>query len=194
MSIRRTNRFLVCVTWAHTIFRFFETFFEHASRSKLRGEKKSIFWTYGSKVMDVWSFKEKSGQGGHVLQPMRKSWPLAQKVEGMKKKKFKKIGIAGQVLASTRGRQATTGRRPALGRRLSSDDLWSPESQRPAVGAWSPDRDRAPTAVARIPATRGGRPKVGGLEPASDQQSPAGRGWCQDLSGCSNFFEIFIFF
>jgi hypothetical protein len=37
------------------------------------GEKKCIFWTYGSKVMDDGSFKEKSGQGGHVLEPMRKS-------------------------------------------------------------------------------------------------------------------------
>jgi hypothetical protein len=42
--------------------------------------------------MDVWSFKEKFGQGGHVLEPTSKSWPLAQKVEGRKKKKFKKNG------------------------------------------------------------------------------------------------------
>jgi hypothetical protein len=58
------------------------------------GRKKRIFWTYGSKVMDVWIFKEKSRQGGHVLQPMRKSWPIAQKVEGRKKKKFKKNGYS----------------------------------------------------------------------------------------------------
>jgi hypothetical protein len=62
---------LVSVTWAHTIFRFFETFCKDASRSKLRGKKNRIFWTYGSKVIDVWSFEEKYGQGGHVLEPAR---------------------------------------------------------------------------------------------------------------------------
>jgi hypothetical protein len=70
---------LVCVTWAHTIFCF-------------AGKKKRIFWTYGLKVMDVWSLKEKSRHGGHVLEPTSKSWPLVQKVEGRKKKKFKKNG------------------------------------------------------------------------------------------------------
>ena len=58
----------------------------------MRKKKNYIFWTYGSKVMGVWSFKEKSGQGGHVLEPTNKSWPFAQKVEGKKKKKFKKTG------------------------------------------------------------------------------------------------------
>jgi hypothetical protein len=68
----------------------------------LAGEKNHIFWTYGSKVMGVWSFKEKSGQGGHVLEPTSKSWPLAQKVEGRKEKKFKKMGTTWQGQASTR--------------------------------------------------------------------------------------------
>jgi hypothetical protein len=89
LNVRTADKpVLVSVIWAHTIFRFFETFCEHASRSKLHGKKKCIFWTYGSKVMDVWSFKEKSGQGRHVLEPTNKSWPLAQKVEGRKKKTF----------------------------------------------------------------------------------------------------------
>jgi hypothetical protein len=44
---------LVNVTWAHTIFRFFETFFEDASRRKLHGKKNRTVWTYGSKVMGV---------------------------------------------------------------------------------------------------------------------------------------------
>jgi hypothetical protein len=57
-------------------------------------EKKRIFWTYKSKVMDVWSFKEKSGQGGHVLEPTSKSWPLAQKVESRKKFFFEKNGVS----------------------------------------------------------------------------------------------------
>jgi hypothetical protein len=60
------------------------------------GKKKRIFWTYGSKVMGVWSFKEKSGQGGHVLEPTSKSWPLAQKEEGRKKKISRKMGTARQ--------------------------------------------------------------------------------------------------
>jgi hypothetical protein len=34
---------LVCITSTHTIFRFFETFCEHASRSKLRGKKGTHF-------------------------------------------------------------------------------------------------------------------------------------------------------
>jgi hypothetical protein len=34
---------LISVTWAHTIFRFFETFFEDMSRRKLHGKKKSYF-------------------------------------------------------------------------------------------------------------------------------------------------------
>jgi hypothetical protein len=94
VNVRTTDKpILVSVTWAHTIFGFFETCCEHASRSKLRKKKKNrSFWTYGSKVMGVWSFKEKSGQGGHVLEPTNKSWPLAQKVEGRKKKNFKKNG------------------------------------------------------------------------------------------------------
>jgi hypothetical protein len=32
--------------------------------------------------------------GGHVLEPTSKSWPVAQKVEGKKKKKFKKNGYS----------------------------------------------------------------------------------------------------
>jgi hypothetical protein len=42
MSVRRTNRFWY-VSLEHTIFRFFETFCEHASRSKLHGKKKTHF-------------------------------------------------------------------------------------------------------------------------------------------------------
>jgi hypothetical protein len=130
LNVRTADKpVLVYVTWAHTIFRFFETFSEHASCSKLHGKKKPLFWTYGSKVMDVWSFKEKSGQGGHVLQPMRKSWPLAQKVEGRKKKNFNKnrnsptgpsvdLRPAGNLWSPAQGQLATSGRPPAAGRHL----------------------------------------------------------------------------
>jgi hypothetical protein len=83
---------LVSVTWAHTIFGFFEIFCKHASRTKLCGKKKSYFLDLRIKSYGCLSFKEKSGQGGHVLEPTSQSWPLAQKVEGRNKKKFKKNG------------------------------------------------------------------------------------------------------
>jgi hypothetical protein len=50
------------------------------------GEKNRIFWTYGSKVMDVWSFEEKYGQGGHVLEPTSKSWLHQPKKVGSRNK------------------------------------------------------------------------------------------------------------
>jgi hypothetical protein len=107
---------LVNVTWAHTIFGFFETFVNMRLALSLAGKKNCIFWTYGSKVMGVWSFKEKSGQGGHVLEPTSKSWPLAQKVEGRKKKKFKKNGKC-PTGAGVDPRPATSGRRTASNQR-----------------------------------------------------------------------------
>jgi hypothetical protein len=128
---------LVSVTWAYTIFRFFETFCEHAPQGKLRGEKNRIFWTYGSKFMDVWNFKEKSR---HVLEPTSKSWPLAQKVEGMKKKKFKKNGNSPT--------SPCVNLRPA-------GDRWSLAGPRPPTGG------RRPLAAQGRPATSG-RPPVAG--------------------------------
>jgi hypothetical protein len=77
---------LVSVTWTHTIFRFFEYFYEDAVNSKLRRKKNHIFWTYGLKVMDVWSFEEKYGQGGHVLKPTSKSWLHQPKKVGSRNK------------------------------------------------------------------------------------------------------------
>jgi hypothetical protein len=65
---------------------FFETFCEGASRSVLCREKKRIFGTYGSKVMDVWSFEEMYGQGGHVLEPTSKSWLHQPKKVGSRNK------------------------------------------------------------------------------------------------------------
>jgi hypothetical protein len=86
LNVRMADKpVLVCVTWAHTIFRFLKLFVNMRLAVSFAGEKKCIFWTYGSKVMELWSFKEKSGQGGHVLQPMRESWPLEQKVEARRK-------------------------------------------------------------------------------------------------------------
>jgi hypothetical protein len=92
MSVRRTNRFW-SVSLEHTLFLdFLKLFVNMRLVVSFEGKKNRSFWTYGSKVMGVWSFKEKSGQGGHVPEPTNKSWPLAQKVEGRKKKNFKKNG------------------------------------------------------------------------------------------------------
>jgi hypothetical protein len=93
LNVRTANKLvLVSVTWAHTIFGYLKLFVNMRLALSFAGKKNRIFWTYESKVMGVWSFKEKSGQGGHVLEPTNKSWPLAQKVEGRKKKHFKKNG------------------------------------------------------------------------------------------------------
>jgi hypothetical protein len=45
---------LVSITWAHIIFRFFETFCEHESCSKLRGKKKAFF---GPMFQKLWMFE-----------------------------------------------------------------------------------------------------------------------------------------
>jgi hypothetical protein len=133
MSVRWTNRFW-SVSLEHTLFLIFLKLFMNMRLAvSFAGRKKSIFWTYGSKVMDVWSFKKKYGQGGHVLQPMRKSWLLAQKVEGRKQTKFKKnenIPIG-----------------PGVNPRLAGD-RWSPVGPGPMIYGWRP-------LVARLPATSG---------------------------------------
>jgi hypothetical protein len=51
------------------------------ARKKIR-----IFWIYRSKVMDVWSFEEKYGQGGHVLEPISKTWLHQPKKVGSRNK------------------------------------------------------------------------------------------------------------
>jgi hypothetical protein len=54
-----------------------------------------------------------SSQGGHVLEPTSKSWPHAQKVEGMRKKNFKKREQSPIGQASTCGRLVVASR-PAV--------------------------------------------------------------------------------
>jgi hypothetical protein len=60
--------------------------------------------------MGVWSFEEKSGQGGHALEPTNKSWPHVQKIEDKKMKNVQKRAqnLTGQL--STRSRRATASR------------------------------------------------------------------------------------
>ena len=127
MFVQRTNQFL-SVSLEHTLFLDFLKLFVNMHLAISFVQKINyIFWTYGSKVMGVWSFKEKSGQGGHLLEPTCKSWPPTQKVEGRKKKNFKKNGTTAQVHVSTCSRQVTAGRQmlvtsgrgpPAVGRHL----------------------------------------------------------------------------
>jgi hypothetical protein len=64
MSIQWTNRFW-SVSLEHTLFLdFLKLFVNMRLAVSFAGRKKCIFWTYRSKVMDVWSFKEKSGRAG----------------------------------------------------------------------------------------------------------------------------------
>jgi hypothetical protein len=73
LNVRTADKpVLVCVTSAHTIFRFLETFCEHASCSKLRG-KKTHFLDLRIKSYRCLKFQGEVWAGGHVLQPMRKS-------------------------------------------------------------------------------------------------------------------------
>jgi hypothetical protein len=55
-----TKPVLVSVSWPHTIFRFFETFWEDASRRKLR--VSANFMILGAMVQKLWVF-EVFGQG-----------------------------------------------------------------------------------------------------------------------------------
>jgi hypothetical protein len=190
MSVRRTNRFW-SVSLEHTLFLDFLKLFVNIHLAvSFAGKKNRIFWTYGSKVMGVWSFKEKSGHGGHVLEPTSKSWPLAQKVEGRKKKNSRKMGTAPQVQASIRGRRVTVGRRLALGRRLATFGRWTAGVQRSGPGRPAATGPRP--LVAGSPATRGRRPQVGGLRLIGDQQSPTGRGSTPALVGQFTFFWNFF--
>jgi hypothetical protein len=55
LNVRTTDKpVLVCVISVHTILRFFETFCEHALRSKLRGKKNAYF---GPMDQKLWMFE-----------------------------------------------------------------------------------------------------------------------------------------
>jgi hypothetical protein len=186
MSIRQTNRFW-SVSLEHTLFiDFLKLFANMHLVVSFMEKKKRIFWTYGSKVMDVWSFKEKFGQGGHVLEPMRERVDhLCKKWRAGRKKISRKMGTARQAQVSIHGRRATPGRRPALGHRLLGGDHWSPGCWWLAVRAWSPGCDWAPIAGCRL--------IVGGPGPAGDQRSPAGRRLIPTPIRLFQFIYLFIY-
>jgi hypothetical protein len=143
---------LVSVTWAHTIFWFFETFCEHASRSELHGKKNAFWDTYGSKIMDVGSFKEKSRHGGHVLEPMRKSWPHFKKFGG--KEVGRGRGRETRAWAVTDCWSGVADRAPTNGRRLLV------KQRSPGQRPWPTGQRPWPTAGGshRSPTSRGSEP------------------------------------
>ena len=64
--------------------------------STLQKYKFYKFWTYRSKVMEVWNLLEKFGQSGLVLKSTTKSWPHVQEKVGRRKKEnFAKRGGLG---------------------------------------------------------------------------------------------------
>jgi hypothetical protein len=169
---------LGCVVWSHTIFRFFETFCEDASRNKLR--VSANFMILGATVQKLWVFEifrwtlGRAGmccsQWGGVDQSAQK-WGKKEEKKGRQEEKWegkkKKMGPA-------RGRWATAGCRPA-------PTVW------PLVGSWSAAVDQSPTA--------GGRPAVvdqrsGGWGKAATSSRPSAAG----LSHCRLWGLKFLIF
>jgi hypothetical protein len=65
LNVRTADKLvLVSVTWAHTIFRFFETFCEDASHNKLRGKNKIVF--FGPTDQKLWVFEVSKRSLGRV--------------------------------------------------------------------------------------------------------------------------------
>jgi hypothetical protein len=61
---------------------FLQLFVEMHLAASFTGKKIVFFGPMDPKVMDVWSFEEKSGQGGPILEPMKKSWSHVEKFGG----------------------------------------------------------------------------------------------------------------
>jgi hypothetical protein len=73
---------LVSVTWAHTIFRFLETFCKmHLVVSFVGVNKKIVF--FGPMDQKLWVFKVFR----RSLGPMRKTWPITKKLEAGERRK-----------------------------------------------------------------------------------------------------------
>jgi hypothetical protein len=111
-----TKPVLVSVASPQTIFRFFESFCEDASRNKLRASTN--FMILGATVQKLWVF-EVFGQGLARAgicwsQPTRidhffKKWRVEERKKNIKNGQYNTV----QVL--TRGRRATAGRLPVAG-------------------------------------------------------------------------------
>jgi hypothetical protein len=130
MSVWRTNRFW-SVSLEHTLFfRFFETFCEHASRSKLRGKKKVHLLdlrikSYGCLKFqgEVWAGWACAGANEEESTTCAKFW--GQEVGGRGQGEYKK------------GDPCRSGRRPPTAPRPTVADCWSPLFGRPLDGQWS---------------------------------------------------------
>jgi hypothetical protein len=78
---------LSSVTWSHTIFGYF-ILFPNVSRNKL--PVRQNFMILGTTDQKLWVFevlRRSLGQGGHVLEPIRKSWPHEQKMGAGRRKR-----------------------------------------------------------------------------------------------------------
>jgi hypothetical protein len=116
-----TKPVLVSVASPHTIFRFFETFCEDASRNKHRASAN--FMILGAMVQKLWVF-EVFGQG---LAMAGMCWSQPARVDhfhkmwrAWKKKNSKKNRQYNPIQVSTRGQRATTSRWLAVVRHLDS--------------------------------------------------------------------------
>jgi hypothetical protein len=111
------------------------------------------FIIFGPTDQKLWMF-EVFGQGlaeaGMCWSHLARVDYLRKKWRSKEKRKKKKKDCLHPVQASTCGRRPTAGRRLALERRLGIGDHWSQGSRRPAVGAWLPGRDQAPTTGRRF--------------------------------------------
>jgi hypothetical protein len=111
LNVRTADKpVLVSVTWAHTIFIFFETFRADATYSKLRVKKKFIF--FGPTDQKLWVFevsRRSLGRAGMCWSQPARVDHLCKKWRPGRKKISKKKGTARQLR-----RQPAAGERPLV--------------------------------------------------------------------------------
>jgi hypothetical protein len=131
MSVRRTNRFW-SVSLEHTLFLdFFETFCEHASRTKLRGKTKIVFFRPTDQKLWVFEVSRRSlGRAGMCCSQPARVDHLHKKWRAGRKKNSRKMGTVPQAQVSTRGQQATRGCHPQVSGLGPGGDQWLPAGRR----------------------------------------------------------------
>jgi hypothetical protein len=89
LNVRTADKpVLVCVTWAHTIFWFFETFFEYASFNKLHGKKKTHFLDLRIKSYGCLKSQGKVWVGRACAEANEKELTTCAKSRGQEEKKI----------------------------------------------------------------------------------------------------------
>jgi hypothetical protein len=155
MSVRQTNQFW-SVSLEHTLFLDFLKLVVNMRLAVSFARRKKIV-VFGPTDQKLWVFevsRRSLGKAGMCWsQPIRVDH-LHKKWRAGRKKISRKMGTAPQVQVSTHGQWATASRRPALGRRPTNSNLWSPDCRRPTVGAWSPSHDQTPTSGRRAHGSR----------------------------------------